>query len=74
MHDKPLRLVITTAVALALSAPPALSREIFVGGPVHKDDMEIVANYLVGIEMAPMMPSPAMRCWMTGVPRRAVMR
>jgi hypothetical protein len=24
---------------------------------VHKNDMEIVANYLVGIEMAPMMPN-----------------
>ena len=35
-------------------ATPALAREYFVGGPVHKNDMEIVANYLVGVEMAPM--------------------
>ena len=34
----------------------ALAREYFVGGPVHQHDMEIVANYLVGIEMAPMRP------------------
>ena len=33
------------------------AREYFIGGPVHKNDMEIVANYLVGIEMAPMMPN-----------------
>jgi len=26
------------------------AREYFVGGPVHKNDMEIVANYLIGIE------------------------
>jgi uncharacterized protein involved in high-affinity Fe2+ transport len=43
------------ATALAL-AGPAASREYFVGGPVHQHDMEIVANYLVGVEMAPMMP------------------
>ncbi len=34
----------------------ASAREYFVGGPAHKHDMEIVANYLVGIEMAPMLP------------------
>lgn len=39
--------------ALAL-AQPASAREYFIGGPVHKNDMEIVANYLVGINMAPM--------------------
>ena len=33
----------------------AQAREYFVGGPVHQHDMEIVANYLVGIEMAPAM-------------------
>ncbi len=30
------------------------AREYFIGGPVHQHDMEIVANYLVGVEMAPM--------------------
>lgn len=42
-------------VAAVLLVAPASAREYFVGGPVHKNDMEIVANYLVGIEMAPMM-------------------
>lgn len=32
------------------------AREYYVGGPVHINDLEIVANYLVGIEMAPMTP------------------
>jgi uncharacterized protein involved in high-affinity Fe2+ transport len=36
---------------------PAQSREYYIGGPVHQHDMEIVANYLVGIEMAPMSPN-----------------
>lgn len=48
------RLAAAIAGAL-LIALPASAREYFVGGPVHKNDMEIVANYLVGIEMAPMM-------------------
>ena len=41
------------AMALA-AAQPAAAREYFVGGPVHVQDMEIVANYLVGMQMAPM--------------------
>jgi uncharacterized protein involved in high-affinity Fe2+ transport len=32
----------------------AAAKEYFVGGPLHENDMEIVANYLVGVEMAPM--------------------
>ena len=44
-----------------LLAGPALGREYFVGGPVHANDMEIVANYLVGIEMAPMPAGMAMQ-------------
>ncbi len=54
---------VVVAVALsciALGAPAAFAREYFVGGPVHKNDLEIVANYLVGVEMAPMMPGMAM--------------
>ena len=43
-----------TAMALLIAAYPAAAREYFVGGPVQKYDMEIVANYLVGVEMAPM--------------------
>ncbi len=38
----------------AATGQPANAHEFYVGGPVHKYDMEIVANYLVGIEMAPM--------------------
>src|SRR5262249_804404 len=41
-------------LAAAILAGPGAAREFYVGGPVHKHDMEIVANYLVGIEMAPM--------------------
>jgi periplasmic iron binding protein len=42
-----------------MGMPSALSREFYVGGPVHQYDMEIVANYLIGVEMAPMMPDMA---------------
>src|SRR6185312_17074321 len=46
----------TLAAACGLVfAHAAQAREYFVGGPVHQHDMEIVANYLVGIEMAPAM-------------------
>ena len=48
-------------VAAALVLPRiADAREYFVGGPVHEHDMEIVANYLVGVEMAPMPANMAM--------------
>ena len=42
------------AVLSALLAQPSDAREFYIGGPVHKHDMEIVANYLMGVEMAPM--------------------
>jgi uncharacterized protein involved in high-affinity Fe2+ transport len=48
------------AIAVVLAMTPVAATtasEYFVGGPVHKNDMEIVANYLVGIEMAPMLPN-----------------
>ncbi|WP_342628079.1 iron transporter [Nguyenibacter vanlangensis] len=38
-----------------LRAAPALAREYPIGGPVYAHDMEIAANYLVGVEVAPMM-------------------
>lgn len=44
------------ALIACLLATGAQAREFFVGGPVHQNDMEIVANYLIGVEMAPMMP------------------
>ena len=50
-----MRIALGAAIVLAL-AGPAWAREFYVGGPVHEHDMEIVANYLVGVEMAPMMP------------------
>jgi len=46
--------VLLAVAALLLAAAPADAREYFVGGPVKEHDMEIVANYLVGVEMAPM--------------------
>lgn len=52
-------LVAGIACVAVLSAQPAAAREFYVGGPVHYADMEIVANYLVGVQMAPMtMPMP----------------
>ncbi|MDT7950227.1 MAG: iron transporter [Acetobacteraceae bacterium] len=48
------------AASLCLAAHPGSAREYFVGGPVHQHDMEIVANYLVGVDMVPMMPGMAM--------------
>lgn len=58
---------VRAACAAALLGGPVLAasgsacaREYFVGGPVHQHDMEIVANYLVGVEMAPMSAGMAM--------------
>jgi uncharacterized protein involved in high-affinity Fe2+ transport len=51
---------IVLAAAALLVSQAALAREYFVGGPVHEHDMEIVANYLVGVEMAPMSPDMVM--------------
>ncbi len=50
------RIAALAGCAAALLTSNASAREYFVGGPVHQHDMEIVANYLVGIEMAPMPP------------------
>lgn len=47
------RVLLLSALAVC-AAPDARAHEYFVGGPVHLHDMEIVANYLVGVEMAPM--------------------
>jgi periplasmic iron binding protein len=51
-----MRAICGMAVAAAASfvAAVADAREYFVGGPVHEHDMEVVANYLVGVEMGPM--------------------
>jgi hypothetical protein len=50
-------LVATAMMATTAPMTAATAAEYLVGGPVHKNDMEIVANYLVGIEMAPMLPN-----------------
>ncbi len=49
-----------TLAAAVLLARDASAREYFIGGPVHEHDMEIVANYLVGVEMEPMPPGMKM--------------
>ena len=55
------RIAITVAAAAALGFPSyGQAREYYVGGPLHEHDMEIVANYLVGIEMDPMPPGMPM--------------
>ncbi len=49
------RLASMICVAMAFAvASGASAREYYIGGPAHEFDMEIVANYLVGVEMAPM--------------------
>ena len=54
MRPRPLAIAIACTLLALVGA--AQTREYFVGGPVKEHDMEIVANYLVGVEMAPMMP------------------
>ncbi len=52
------RTIITLSAGLfcaALTHSATLAGEVYIGGPIHEHDMEIVANYLTGIEMAPMM-------------------
>jgi uncharacterized protein involved in high-affinity Fe2+ transport len=53
-------IAMAAGAATLMAAQSAAAREYFVGGPVQRNDMEIVANYLVGIEMAPMSPGMAM--------------
>ena len=48
--------LIAAGFGAILAAHPAVAKEYYVGGPVHAHDMEIVANYLVGIQMVPMPP------------------
>ncbi len=53
-HSVILRTILLTSFAGV--AASANAREFYIGGPVHEHDMEIVANYLTGVEMAPMSP------------------
>ena len=50
----------TAVLAIFGLSQSAAAKEFFVGGPVHQHDMEIVANYLIGIEMAPTAPGMLM--------------
>ena len=54
-----MRILLRSAIAVLAFASCAEAREYFIGGPVQKNDMEIVANYLIGVEMAPMTPGMA---------------
>jgi uncharacterized protein involved in high-affinity Fe2+ transport len=45
---------VAACVAVLVQATGAVAREYPIGGPVHENDMEIAASYLVGVEMAPM--------------------
>ena len=54
---RPANLLIGLAVA---GCGHASAAEFYVGGPETKNGMEIVGNYLVGIEMEPMPPDHAM--------------
>jgi uncharacterized protein involved in high-affinity Fe2+ transport len=51
--------LVVGAASLAL-VQGAHAREYPIGGPAHAHDMEIAANYLVGVDMAPMPPGMAM--------------
>ncbi|MFT8419824.1 MAG: iron transporter [Acetobacter sp.] len=50
---------VLTALSAAYAAP-AMAREYPIGGPVQAHDMEIAANYLLGVDMAPMPKDMAM--------------
>ena len=53
-------LTIVAGTGSLVLAQAAQAREYPIGGPAHAHDMEIAANYLVGITMAPMPPGMAM--------------
>jgi uncharacterized protein involved in high-affinity Fe2+ transport len=60
--EKPMRILVATVLAAGsvMLAPAAQAREYPIGGPVQAHNLEIAANYLVGIEMAPMVPNMPM--------------
>ena len=50
--------ILSLSIATVLiTGQGASAREYYIGGPVHKNDLEIVANYLIGVEMSPMLPN-----------------
>jgi uncharacterized protein involved in high-affinity Fe2+ transport len=42
--------------AVVASVTPTAAKEFYVGEPVVKNEMQLVPHYLLGIEMAPMIP------------------
>jgi periplasmic iron binding protein len=48
------------ALALAVGAGPASASEFYIGEPITKNNLQIVPNYLTGIEMSPMPEGAAM--------------
>ena len=52
---KMMTLGVLTVAAGAFATLPAQAREYPIGGPVTAEHMEIAANYLLGIELAPAM-------------------
>ena len=42
--------------AVVASVTPIAAKEFYVGEPVVKNEMQLVPHYLLGIEMAPMIP------------------
>jgi uncharacterized protein involved in high-affinity Fe2+ transport len=49
-----------SAVALAASVASGRATEFYVGEPITKDGLQIVPNYLTGVEMSPMPKGAAM--------------
>ena len=56
----PLLVLAATMPALFLASPAGAVQEFYVGEPVVKEGMQIVPNYLTGVEMSPMPAGMAM--------------
>src|SRR5580693_8309076 len=56
-----MRLASASLLLLAATVLPALAvQEFYVGEPIVKEGMQIVPNYLTGVEMSPMPPGMSM--------------
>jgi periplasmic iron binding protein len=56
-----MRIVVGIAGAMVLAiGHGAAAKEYFIGGQLHEHDMQIFANYLVGVEVALMVPNMPM--------------
>src|SRR5580698_10626029 len=51
---------LASSFVLAAAAPALAVQEFYVGEPVVKEGMQIVPNYLTGVEMSPMPSGMAM--------------